>query len=296
MEGNFHTSVLLREVADLLDVKSGKRYIDATLGAGGHASEIIRRGGIVLGIDADLEAIEYVRESLRSQELIAVQGNFRDIDKIAHSQGFDKVAGIIFDLGISSHQIEEARRGFSFQENGPLDMRMDQKSKKPTAGDVLNLANRDELFKIFNNFGEEPRARRLAIAIDKARKVRAFSETSDLLKVIEEVYGLGGKVSDKKRAEISKRVFQALRIAVNSELENLEEALPKAMSLLEAEGRLAVISFHSLEDRIVKHKFLDFQEKGLGKILTDKPVIPSIEEQGANRRSRSAKLRVFEKN
>lgn len=293
----YHTSVLLEEVIDLLLVKPGKKYIDATLGGGGHAVEIVNRGGIVLGIDADQEAIDYCKDKFKSQssKVKIIRGNFRDIDQIARSQGFGKVAGVIFDLGVSSRQIEKGNRGFSYQKEGPLDMRMNQDEKLPRAADILNLADRDELYKIFNQFGEEPRAFALASAVVRARKVRAFVTTDDLLQVIESVYGVRGAVPAKTRAQIAKRVFQALRIAVNSELESLKVALPKAVSLLEGGGRLAVISFHSLEDRIVKQAFLNFQELNLGKVITEKPISPSLVEKVENRRSRSAKLRVFEK-
>lgn len=295
----YHKSVLLKETIDLLQVRTGGKYIDATIGGGGHANEIINRGGLVLGIDLDPDSLDYVKKNLRAQignrKLILAQGNFKEIDKIAHLQGFGEVQGIILDLGISLHQIENGKRGFSFQEEGPLDMRMDQGSRSLTAADILNLGGKDELYEIFKEFGEDPRARHLASAIVGARKVKAFERTGDLLKIISEVYGVSGSLSDKTRASIAKRVFQALRIAVNSELESLKQVLPKAMSLLEDRGRIAVISFHSLEDRIVKRTFLRFEEENLGKILTEKPVIPSPEEQGINRRSRSAKLRVFER-
>lgn len=297
MQSEYHKAVLLNEVIDLLQVKSGKKYIDATLGGGGHAIEIINRGGIVLGIDIDPNAIDYVESRLKvqSSKLKVVKGNFRDIDNIARSQRFDRVAGIIFDLGVSSRQIEEGERGFSFQKEGPLDMRMNQDEKLPTAADILNLADKNELYKIFKQFGEEPRAGSLASAIVRARKVKAFRTTDDLLKVIKDAYGIKGEISDKAKASISKRIFQALRIAVNLELENLKISLPKAVGLLEKNGKLAVISFHSLEDRIVKKAFLSFEEQNLGRIVTEKPILPSVEEQEINRRSRSAKLRVYEK-
>lgn len=297
MAGKYHTSVLLAEVSDLLQVKSGKKYIDATLGGGGHAAEIIRRGGIVLGIDIDLEAIAYVQENqksnIKNQELISIQGNFGDIDKIAHLQGFDRVAGVIFDLGVSSRQINKGERGFSYQKEGPLDMRMNQ-DEKLKASDILNLATYDQLYKIFKDLGDEPRAWALAKAVVRAREIEAFETTNDLLKVIEKVYGFA-TFAGKARAKIATRAFQALRIAVNSELESLEIALPKALNLLEENGRLVVITFHSLEDRIVKQAFLSFQEQDLGNILTKKPIVPSSTEQEMNVRSRSAKLRVFEK-
>lgn len=292
---DFHRSVLLNEVIDLLLVKPGKKYIDATLGGGGHTEAILELNGEVLGIDRDPEAIKYVQGKDKNPKLKVAQGNFAQIDQIARSQGFGEVAGVIFDLGVSSRQIEKGDRGFSYQKEGPLDMRMNQDEKLPTAADILNLAGKDELYKIFNQFGEEPRAFALASAVVRARKVRAFATTDDLLQIIEGVYGAREAVPAKTRAQIAKRVFQALRIAVNSELESLKIALPKAVSLLVGGGRLAVISFHSLEDRIVKQSFLNFQELNLGKVITEKPISPSLVEKVENRRSRSAKLRVFEK-
>ena len=295
MPSNYHKSVLVAEVIDLLQVKKGKKYIDATLGGGGHANEIIKRGGIVLGVDIDQEAIDYVKSKVQGSNLKVVKGNFKDIDEIALLQGFEKVSGIVFDLGVSSYQIENEARGFSFQKEGPIDMRMNQDGQTLKAADILNLADKDELYKIFTKFGEEPRARILVSAIVRARQINAFRTNSDLLKVIKEAFGIDGDLSDKTKASIAKRVFQALRIAVNSELKNLETALPKALGLLEENGRLAVISFHSLEDRIVKQSFLSFEKQNLGTIITKKPVYPGLDEQKVNRRSRSAKLRVFEK-
>ena len=292
---SYHTSVLLKEATDLLQVKSGRKYIDATLGGGGHTETILKLGGRVLGVDFDKEAINHALLKVKSPKLKVVQGNFKDIDKIALLEGFEKVAGVIFDLGVSSSQIEKAERGFSFQKEGPLDMRMNQDEKSPTAADILNLAGKDELYKIFTEFGEEPRARVLASVAVRAREIKAFRTTGDLLKIIKDVYGIKGEISDKTKASISKRVFQALRVVVNSELENLKESLPKALRLLEERGRLVVITFHSLEDRIVKEIFLDFENRNLGKIITKKPIIPGEAEQNINRRSRSAKLRVFEK-
>lgn len=298
--GNFHTTVMLEEAIDFLRVQKGKLYIDATLGGGGHTFEIIKRGGKVLGIDIDLEAIEYVEEKLKTQnskpkigkDLILNQGNFRDIDAIAHLHGFKKVAGILFDLGISSHQVDTATRGFSFQRGGPLDMRMDKKLGV-TAADLLNALSKNELGNLFIRFGDEPKAFKIAEAIVNTRLIKPIDKTEELVNVIEKVCGLGS-ASSKTAATVSKRVFQALRIAVNTELRNIEEALPKAINLLERKGRLVVISFHSLEDRIVKNQFKTFQKEGKGRILTEKPILPSSDEIKKNSRSRSAKLRAFE--
>jgi len=291
---NFHKSVLLTEVFEGLRVKRNEKYIDATLGGGGHSFEILRLGGIVLGIDVDEDAIAYIEE-MKPESLIAARGNFRDIDKIAHLNNFDKVAGIIFDLGVSGHQIDTPARGFSFQRKGPLDMRMD-KSLGVRALDLIKILTKGELNEIFTEFGEETRAWAISNAIVRARSVKPIETTEELAQIIEE--GLRRKSLDKgnARADQSKKVFQALRIVVNDELNALSQALPKALGLLEKDGRLCVISFHSLEDRIVKKKFLEFEKNKMGKIITEKPVVPTAKEIEENVRSRSAKLRIFEKN
>ena len=296
---NFHTPVLLKETIDLLQVKKGEKYIDATLGGGGHTREILKLGATVLGIDVDREALEYVKKSqkskVKSQKLILAKGNFREIDKIAHLNSFDKVSGIIFDLGVSSYQIDNSKRGFSFLKGGPLDMRMDE-SLGVKASDLINILPKGELYEIFTKLGEERRALAISNSIVSARRIAPIQTTGDLLSVIQEAYGIKGELTDFTRANIGKRVFQALRIVVNDELENIKEALPKSLELLEMRGRLAVISFHSLEDRIVKQSFLDFEKRNMGKIITKKPIIASGEEAGNNSRSRSARLRVFERN
>jgi len=286
---NFHKSVLLKEAIDGLRVEKNKKYIDATVGGGGHTIEILKRGGIVLGIDCDQEAIEYVRgrwkiESrkwkIREENLTLARGNFREIDKIAPKHNFDKVAGIIFDLGVSSHQIDSPTRGFSFQNEGPLDMRMDQELGV-RALDLIKILTKGELYEIFTKFGEESRSWKISDAIVRARAIAPIETTTDLAKI---VFTTAGQ---------SKRVFQALRIVVNDELNSIMQALPKALELLEANGRLCVISFHSLEDRIVKREFIKYQKESMGKIITEKPIVPGNEEMKANKRARSAKLRIF---
>ncbi|MBI2190044.1 MAG: 16S rRNA (cytosine(1402)-N(4))-methyltransferase RsmH, partial [Candidatus Levybacteria bacterium] len=267
----------------------GKKYIDATIGGGGHSFEILKRGGIVLGIDCDEEAIEYINEKIKNQKskikywerLALAQGNFRDIGEIARSNHFEQVSGILFDLGVSSHQLEDAKRGFSFQKEGPLDMRMNHKLSVKAA-DLINGLTKGELYELFSKLAEEPRALAISESIIRARRISPIKTTSELVMAISKVKSLA-------------RVFQALRIAVNDELNNLRSALPQAVSLLEPGGRLAVISFHSLEDRIVKNAFLDFQNKDFGIIITKKPIVPSSLEIKMNKRSRSAKLRVLEK-
>jgi len=293
---NFHTPVLLKEVIDLLQVKNGEKYIDTTLGGGGHTFEILERGGIVLGIDLDQDAIDFAQNKFQLRKhLTLVQGNFKDIDKIAHLKGFDKVSGIIFDLGLSSHQLEDQTRGFSFQKDSPLDMRMD-KNLEIKAENLVNILTKGELYELFSKLGEEYRARPIAEHIVRSRRVKPIRTTNDLSEIVQEVYKIRkNRTSAFEKQLVNKRVFQALRIAVNDELNNLRDALPKALSLLSKKGRLGVISFHSLEDRIVKKTFLEFEKSNMGSIITKKPIIPGFEEIKSNRRSKSAKLRFFEK-
>ncbi len=289
----YHKSVLLNEATHALNVTKGRKYIDATLGGGGHTEEILNKGGIVLGIDQDDEAISFVKSRLNNPNLTLTKGNFRNIDVIAKDTGFVSVSGILFDLGISSHQIDTAERGFSYILPGPLDMRMD-KSLTVAASDLVNALGKSELVDLFRNYGEETNANRVADLIIKRRKIAPFKTTDDLTLTLATAYGFR-TVNDFARATSGKRVFQALRIAVNDELGNLKEALPKALNLLDNKGRLAIITFHSLEDRIVKRAFIDFEEKKLGKVLTEKPIFPSEKEVEENGRSKSAKLRIFEK-
>ena len=287
---NFHTPVLLQEVLNGLQIVPEKKYIDATIGGGGHSFEILKQGGLVLGIDVDTEALEFARGrwkiecrnwNIEEQNLILAKGNFRDIDKIAHLNNFEKVKGIIFDLGVSSHQIDKASRGFSFQKEGPLDMRMSQ-DLQVKALDLVNALNKGELYEIFTKLGEEGGARAISEHIIRARSVEPIKTTSDLAKLI--------------RPSARPKIFQALRIAVNDELNAIRAALPKAYELLESRGRILAISFHSLEDRIVKQQFIEFENENKGRIITKKPIVPSSEERQRNRRSRSAKLRIYEKN
>ncbi len=297
----FHVSVLLQEVIDSLNVKPGELYIDATLGGGGHSLEILKRGGKVLGIDLDAKSLEQVEKEIEEtsfevgKDLILAQGNFKDIEKIAKENGFEKVAGIIFDLGVSSYQIDTASRGFSFQEDGPLDMRM-SKDLGVTAADLVNGLNKGELYELFTKLGEEHNARTISNNIISAREIKKIETTSELVEIVAKSFGLYGEVKPFMKARTSQKVFQALRIAVNDELNNLKETLPAAINLLEKGGRLAVISFHSLEDRIVKWEFIEKEKAGFGIVITKHPILPLPAEITENRRSSSAKLRVFEKN
>jgi 16S rRNA (cytosine1402-N4)-methyltransferase len=292
---DFHESVLLNEAVDGLRVEKDKKYIDATLGGGGHSFEILRRGGIVLGIDVDKEALEHIEKSGKPENLTIARGNFREIDSIARINKFDKVAGVIFDLGVSSHQIDSPIRGFSFQNEGPLDMRMDD-NLGVRALDLLKILTKGELNEIFTELGEETNAWAISDAIVRARSLKPIETTLQLAAIVEGALKRKGLYKGETRAGQSKKVFQALRIVVNDELSVITEALPKALELLGEKGRICVISFHSLEDRIVKRKFLEFEEKSLGKIITEKPIVPTEKEIERNVRARSAKLRIFEKN
>ena len=293
---DFHRPVLLQEVIDLLRVRKGSKYIDATLGGAGHSEKILELGGIVLGIDQDEDALNYVknRKFEGFKNLSLYLGNFKEIDRIAHLKGFDKVSGILFDLGVSSFQLENPERGFSYQREGPLDMRMDKKLKVQAA-DLLNILTKGELDELFFKLGEENNARIISDGIVRARGIKPIRTTEDLVSVIQESLGKKGRTSAFDRSKVAKRIFQALRIAVNDELNNLKEALPGAYTLLDRRGRLVVISFHSLEDRIVKNTFKEFESKNMGKIITKKPIVPSFLEIEKNSRSKSEKLRAFEK-
>lgn len=294
---NYHTSVLLKETIDYLRVEPGKKYIDATLGGGGHTGTILEQGGKVLGIDVDQDALNYVEAKFKVQsekskigeDLFLARGNFREIERIAKENGFENVAGIVFDLGVSSHQFDTAERGFSIQKEGPLDMRMDQ-SLEVKADSFVNVLSKQELIELFTELGEERFAKLIADGIVKARKAKAITTTKELADLVRKAVP-----RHEPGFHPATRVFQALRIAVNDEQNSLREALPKAIKLLESGGRLAIISFHSLEDRIVKNLFKEFESEGIGRIITDKPVVPSESEVAANPRSRSAKLRVIEK-
>lgn len=281
----FHAPVLLQEVIKFLAPAPGKSYIDATIGGGGHAFELLKRGARVLGIDRDPEAIEQVRKETRN--VMLVQGNFNKIGEIARSNGFGNVNGILFDLGVSSHQLEVPKRGFSFTKEGPLDMRMDP-DLTIKAADIVNNFDERRLYEIFKTYGQEKFSRSIARAICSARQIESINSTVRLAQIISDAKPRGEYV----RIHPATRAFQALRIVVNSELLNLESTLPQTTNLLAPGGRLVIISFHSLEDALVK-RFLKQEEKLL--VLTKKPIGPSRQEILDNPRARSAKLRVAER-
>ncbi len=283
---DFHQPVLLKEALTHLNVRRGKKYIDATVGGGGHTAAIIRQGGLVLGIDVDPQAVEATRLKVKSEKLKVAKGNFKNIDKIVRERGFYPVAGILYDLGLSSFQLEHSGKGFSFQKNEPLDMRADP-SLQVTAADLVNGLSEKEITKLFEKYGEESQARAVAGAIIRSRWDKPIRTSAELADIVARV------VKREKKIHPATRVFQALRIAVNDELNNLHSSLPPAFGLLESGGRLVVISFHSLEDRVVKNFFKGVGEER-GKVLTKKPVTPSEEEVERNPRARSAKLRAIE--
>lgn len=287
-----HIAVLLKETIDLLDIKTGKKYIDATLGGGGHTAEILKRGGMVLGLDQDEEAIERLKKRfetyIEEKKLTLMKGNFIHIGNIAQDNGFEKVDGILFDLGMSSDQFESGR-GFSFMKDELLDMRMDS-DLGVTAADLVNALSQRELLGLFSRLGQVERAGEIAGAIVESRKLRPVKTTKELVEII----GSVPAYRRQKDLHPATKVFMALRIAVNNEPENLEMALPQASELLTAGGRLAVISFHQGEDRIVKQFFRSGQTFGI-KEINNKPVVAGEEDVRLNPRSRSAKLRVGEK-
>jgi len=294
----YHIPALLNETVKALDIKPKHKYIDATLGGGGHSVEIVKKGGILLGIDQDPEAVSYASERLKNAQACPdllppklVQSNFAEIDKVAKEFGFEKVAGILFDLGVSSHQLETSNRGFSFNQEGPLDMRMNP-NLSVTAKDLVNGLNEGELAELFWKLGEEKFSRRFAKAICQARLNRPIETCNDLSQIILQEVSPRGRFA---RIHPATRVFQALRIAVNDELNSLKIALPKAVELLESQGRIVVLSFHSLEDSIVKRFFIDQMGKGILKIISKSPITPTKEEIRLNPRARSAKLRAAEK-
>ena len=295
-----HIPVLLKEVMDALAVRPGGRYVDGTLGRAGHTKEIIARGGMVLGIDRDEQAIREIGEVAG---LTAVRGRHGDLKEIANEKGWSEVDGILLDLGVSSPQLDEAGRGFSFLREGPLDMRMDRSSGL-SAADIVNGESADRLEEIFRELGEEPQSRRIAKAIAKEREKRKFETTVEFADFVERVVGRRGAHHP------ATRVFQALRMEVNDEIGELERALEGGLGLLKSGGRFAVITFESLTDRIVKRFFA----KHIGRMVslqqggerwegeeprmiavTGKVVVASEEEADFNPRSRSAKLRAAEK-
>ena len=287
---------MVKEVLDFFDVAKGKRYIDCTLGDGGHSIEILKRGGLVLGLEVNeaqfAKALERIKGEGLEANFIGEIGNFKYIENLALKHNFSEIDGILFDLGYSSSELEEGNLGLSFSTDGVLDMRLD-KSLSVTAADLVNTLSQKSLEKLFFEYGQEKMSRKFVEAIINARKLKKIQTTKELSDLLVSEAPLN---YENKRMHPATRVFQALRIAVNTELENLSLSLPRAARLLKRSlpgGRMIVISFHSLEDKIAK----DFGRNArlVVRELTKKPLTPLRSEVEENRRSRSAKMRIFEK-
>lgn len=286
MTASLHLPVLYTETMKYLQPQPGKRYLDATVGYGGHTLGLLKAGAVVVGIDQDQDMLKLAASRVQSagfaDQFTPVHQSFAKFLASALPSSYD---GILFDLGVSSYQLDTPERGFSFRFDATLDMRMDPLHQHVTAKELINGLGRKELYELFRELGEERSARRVADAICNGRKLKPITTTGELATLVEKVSPRKGKLHP------ATKIFQALRMAVNSEREELKAALPSALSALVAGGVLAVISFHSLEDKIVKNFFVES-----GQELTVKnPVTPSLEEVMANPRSRSAKLRVLRK-
>ena len=305
-----HKSVLLNETIDGLNIKPDGIYVDGTLGGGGHAYEVCRRlgeKGSIVGIDQDAAAIEAASARLKGfgEKVTIVRSNYCDMKSKLHELGIDKVDGIVLDLGVSSYQLDTAERGFSYREDAPLDMRMDTRQKM-TARDIVNDYTEADLYRVIRDYGEDKFAKNIAKHIVQARAVKPVETTAELSEIIRASIPMKFQ---KKSGHPAKRTFQAIRIELNRELDVLRDSLDDMIDLLNPGGRLCIITFHSLEDRIVKSAFRknenpctcppDFPvcvcgKKSKGSIITKKPILPSAEELEYNSRSKSAKLRIFE--
>ncbi len=291
-----HKPVLKEEVIRIFDPKSNQNFIDCTVGTCGHALAILEKTypkGKVLGIDIDADQIKNCKERAKAYlgRLILVQDNFANLKKIVQRYNFYDIAGILFDLGISSWHLEESERGFSFLREEPLKMTFKKEDYDLSAYEIVNFWPYQDLVRIFKEYGQERFAEKIAEKIVEFRKEKKISTTKDLVEIIRRA--LSYKELLKRKKHFATKIFQALRIAVNRELENLEKALPQALEILPSGGKLIVISFHSLEDRIVKNFFRERFKEGRVKLITKKPIIPSQDEVESNPRSRSAKLRAL---
>ena len=296
MKETYHYPVMYREVLELLEPKKRKVVVDCTTGVGSHSCKLLEamdKDGFLIGIDRDCDSLKVAKARLEPfrGRFSLVKDNFANLDKILGDLGIEGSDAFLFDLGISTYQLSDYTRGFSFSKEGPLDMRMDKDSFL-SAYDLVNNLSEVELGNIFKKFGEERYSRRVAYSLVEARKNKSISTTSQLRDLI--VQAIPGKAR-AGRIHPATRIFQALRIAVNRELEAIETALSCAVSHLNSGGRIGVISFHSLEDRIVKHFYKDYSAKNILKIINKKPLTPTEAEREENRPSRSAKLRVAEK-
>ena len=306
-----HKSVLLEETIDGLNIKPDGIYVDGTLGGAGHASEVCRRlsaKGRFIGIDQDQDAIVAASDRLAAYEdrVTIIRSNYCYMANELHSLGIQKVNGIVLDLGVSSYQLDNEERGFTYRTDAPLDMRMDQRQSR-TAADIVNGYEEKELYRIIRDYGEDKFAKNIAKHIVAARQQSPIRTTGELTEIIRQSIPMKMQVTGGHPA---KRTFQAIRIEVNRELEVLQDSIDEMIDLLNDGGRLCIITFHSLEDRIVKNKFRENEDpcicpknfpvcvcgrKSKGKVITRKPIVPSEQEVEENKRSKSSKLRVFEK-
>ncbi|MDL2249430.1 16S rRNA (cytosine(1402)-N(4))-methyltransferase RsmH [Lachnospiraceae bacterium OttesenSCG-928-J05] len=306
-----HTTVLLDETVDGLNVKPDGIYVDGTLGGGGHAYQVCKKltgKGSIIGIDQDEEALKAAGTRLEDfgDKVTLIRSNYKDMQVKLLEIGVDKVDGIILDLGVSSYQLDNKERGFSYREDAPLDMRMDNRQEK-TAKDIVNTYSEMDLYRVIRDYGEDKFAKNIAKHIVAERAQRSIDTTGQLVEIIKQAIPM--KVR-KKAGHPAKKTFQALRIELNRELEVLRDSLDSMIEILNPQGRICIITFHSLEDRIVKNIFRTAENPCIcppefpvcvcgraskGKVITRKPILPSVEEMEENSRSKSAKLRIFER-